>query len=154
MIRISVLIKHHQGPTGDVLLCRKGSGPWEFPSDRARVNETDEEAAERIAWEQLGMKIRVGKLTLSGHKNPQDGTVEHIACGNITHNTHTKCDWHNYYEAVDVWQTEPKPGTYDSFIWVHPSELGLQEFSGDDKNFMGKYDPWIRGETIPNVRMP
>ncbi|MCR4771892.1 MAG: NUDIX hydrolase [Oscillospiraceae bacterium] len=154
MIKISVLIKHHQGPTGDVLLCRKGSGSWEFPSDRARVNETDEEAAERIAWEQLGMKIRVGKLTLSGHKNPQDGTVEHIACGNITHNTHTKCDWHNYYEAVDVWQTEPRPGTYDSFMWVHPSELGAQEFSGDDKNFMGKYDPWIKGETVPNVRMP
>jgi hypothetical protein len=80
--------------------------------------------------------------------------VEHIACGNITHNTHTKCDWHNYYEAVDVWQTEPRPGTYDSFMWVHPSELGAQEFSGDDKNFMGKYDPWIKGETVPNVRMP
>ena len=154
MIRISVLIRHHQGPTGDMLLCRRGDGPWEFPSDRARVNETDEEAAERIAWEQLGMKIRVGKLALTGHKNPQDGTVEHIACGNITHNTHTKCDWHNYYEAVNVWQTEPKPGTYDAFMWVHPSELGKQEFSGDDKNFMGKYDPWIRGETIPNVRMP
>ena len=154
MIKVSVLIRHHQGPTGDVLLCRRGDGAWEFPNDRARVNETDEEAAERIAWEQLGMKIRVGKLTLSGHKNPQDGTVEHIACGNITHNTHTKCDWHNYYEAVDVWQTEPVPGTYDAFKWVHPSELGALEYSGDDKNFMSRYDPWVRGETVPNVRMP
>ena len=154
MIKVSVLIQHHQGPTGDVLLCRRGDGPWEFPNGRVRVNETDEEAAERIAWEQLGMKIRVGKLTLTGHKNPTDGTVEHIPCGNITHNTHTKCDWHNYYEAVNVWQTEPKTGTYDSFMWVHPSELGQLEYAGDDRNFMGKYGPWIRGETVPNLRMP
>ena len=154
MIQISVLIQHHQGPTGDVLLCRNADGVWEFPHGKARTNETDEEAAERIAWEQLGMKIKVGKLTLSGHKSPQDGTVEHIACGNITHNTHTKCDWHNYYEAVNVWQTEPKPGTYSEFCWVHPSELGQLEFAGDDKSFMGKYDPWIRGGFIPNLRMP
>ena len=154
MIQISVLIKHRQGPTGDVLLCRREDGLWEFPHGCARTNETDEEAAERIAWETLGMKIKVGKMTLTGHKNPQDGTTEHIACGNITHNTHTKCDWHNYYEAVNLWQTEPKPGTYDEFCWVHPSELGQLEYGGDDKNFMGKYDPWIRGGVIPNVRMP
>ena len=37
---------------------------------------------------------------------------------------------------------------------IHPSELGQLEYGGDDKNFMGKYDPWIRGGVIPNVRMP
>ena len=153
MIKISVLIKHHQGPTGDVLLCRKGSGSWEFPSDRARVNETDEEAAERIAWEQLGMKIRVGKLTLSGHMNPQDGTVEHIACGNITHDTHTKALWHSYYEAVNKWRTEPQPGVYDEFKWVHPTELVEYGLEGDDAAFLSKYDPWIKGGFIPNTRM-
>ena len=42
----------------------------------------------------------------------------------------------------------------DSFMWVHPSELGKVEYAGDDRNFMGKYDPWIRGGAIPNVRMP
>ena len=154
MIDISVLIQHHAGPTGDVLICRKENGAWQFPEGKARVNETDEEAAERIAWEQLGMKIRVGKLTLTGHKDPKDGRVEHIACGNITHNTHTKCDWHNYYEAVNVWQTEPKAGTYQEFQWVHPSELGQIAYEGDDAAFMRKYDPWINGGAIPDVRMP
>ena len=154
MIEISALIQHHAGPTGDVLLCKNADGVWEFPHGVARVNEPEAEAVERIAWESLGMKVRPGKLTMSGHKNPQDGVSEHIACGNITHNTNTKCNWHNYYEAVNIWQTEPQPGTYSEFIWVHPSELGSYEFDGDDKNFMAKYDPWINGRTIPDVRMP
>ena len=49
MIQVSVLIQHHQGPTGDVLLCRSFGGAWEFPHDKARVNETEEEAAEFAA---------------------------------------------------------------------------------------------------------
>ena len=154
MIHISVLVQHHAGPTGDVLLCRNADGVWEFPNGKARVNETDAEAAERIAWETLGMKVRVGKLAVTGHKDPADGTVEHLACGNITHNTHTKCDWHNYYEAINVWQTEPRPGVYTEFAWVHPSELESVEFGGDDKPFMAKYGPWINGRFIPDVRMP
>ena len=53
MIQISVLIQHHQGPTGDVLICRNTDGGWEFPHGKARTNETDEEAAERMdmVWE-------------------------------------------------------------------------------------------------------
>ncbi len=153
MIDISVLIQHHAGPTGDVLICKGGDGVWTFPCGRCRVNETGEEAAERIAWEQLGMKVTVGKMTLTGHKKPTDGTVEHIACGNITHNTHTKCNYHNYYEAVNKWQTEPECKTYTEFKWVHPSELGQYGFAGDDAAFMAKYDPWINGRTIPDQRM-
>jgi hypothetical protein len=95
----------------------------------------------------------VGKLTMQGRKYPKDGTVEHIVCGNITHNTHTKCDFHNYYEAVNVWQTEPKTGVYTEFQYVHPSKLGQYEFDGDDVNFMAKYDPWVHGQFIPERRM-
>ena len=154
MTTISVLIQHHAGPTGDVLVCKNADGVWEFPWGTARTNEEDEKAAERIAWETLGMTIRVGKLTLTGHKMPKDGTTEHIPCGNITHNTNTKCNWHNYYEAVDIWQTEPKEGRYTEYRWVHPSKLGELEFAGDDVNFMAKYNPWINGREIPDVRMP
>lgn len=153
MKTISVLIQHHAGPTGDVLICRKADGPWEFPCDRERTNETDEAAAARIAGEQLGMTVSVGKLITRGRKRPQDGTVEHLAEGNITHNTHTKDDYHLYYEAVNTWQSEPEKKAYDEYKWVHPSELGQFEFAGDDVNFMAKYEPWVKGQFIPDVRM-
>ncbi|MGM9614870.1 MAG: NUDIX domain-containing protein [Oscillospiraceae bacterium] len=153
MKTVSVLIQHHAGPTGDVLICKKADGAWEFPNDRVRTNETDEAAAARIAGEQLGMTVAVGKLTMRGAKYPKDGTVEHLTEGNITHNTHTKCDVHLYYEAVNTWQTEPKTGVYTEFKWVHPSELGGYDFAGDDVNFMAKFDPWINGRVIPDVRM-
>ena len=153
MKTISVLIAHHAGPTGDVLICRKAGGAWEFPHDRERTNETDEAAAARIAGQQLGMTVGVGKLIMRGRKKPADGTVEHLAEGNITHNTHTKDDYHLYLEAVDTWQTEPNPGVYDEFAWVHPSELGQYEFAGDDVNFLAKYDPWVNGRFIPDKRM-
>lgn len=153
MKTISVLIQHHAGPTGDVLICKNADGAWEFPHDRVRTNETDEAAALRVAAEQLGMTVTVGKLASLGRKKPSDGTVEHIACGNITHNTHTKDDYHCWYEAVDTWRTEPKSGTYGEFKWVHPSELGQYEFAGDDRDLMAKYDPWVNGRPIPDVRM-
>lgn len=150
---VSVLIQHHAGPTGDVLICKNKDGNWEFPHDKVRTNETEAEAASRVAWEQLGMKVAVGKMAMIGRKYTQDGYVEHIACGNITHNTHTKYDYHCYYEAVNKWQTEPKSGVYSEFKWVHPSQLGSYGFTGDDKNFMAKYDPWINGREIPDCRM-
>lgn len=151
MTNISVLIQHHAGPTGNVLIYKNADGVWEFPNGRQRTNETEEAAAARIAWEALGMDVTVGKMTLTGHKKPSDGTTEHIACGNITHNTNTKCDYHNYYEAVNKWQTEPKITC--EYKWVHPSELGQYTFAGDDVNFMAKYDPWINGRFVPDRRM-
>ncbi len=154
MTEISILIQHHAGPTGDVLICKCPDGAWAFPKGKQRTNETEQEAAERIVWEQLGMKVVVGKRTMVGHKMPQDGTVEHIACGNITHNTHTKCNYHNYYEAVNKWQTQPEAKVYTEFKWVHPALLGQYTFAGDDVNFMAKYDPWINGRFIPDRRMP
>lgn len=153
MKTISVLIQHHAGPTGDVLICRNADGAWEFPHDRVRTNETEQDAARRVAGEQLGMTVAVGKLAMLGRHYPKDGWTEHLAEGNITHNTHTKFDFHAYYEAVDTWQTEPKPGAYAEFRWVHPSELGQYDFTGDDANFMAKYDPWISGRPVPDVRM-
>lgn len=153
MKTISLLIQHHAGPTGGVLICRKADGAWEFPHDRERTNETDEAAAARIAGEQLGMTVSVGKLAMRGRKKPQDGVTEHLAEGNITHNTNTKDDYHLYYEAVNTWQSEPKPGTYAEFKWVHPSKLAEYGFAGDDVSFLAKYDPWVNGRFIPDVRM-
>lgn len=150
---VSVLIQHHAGPTGDVLICKNADGVWEFPHDNVRTNEEDELTAARIAGEQLGMTVAVGKLAMIGHKMPQDGVVEHIREGNITHNTHTKSLFHCYYEAVDTWQTDPRPIVYREFKWVHPSELAKYEFAGDDLNFLAKYDPWVNGQQIPDVRM-
>ncbi len=150
---ISVLIQHHAGPTGDVLIAKNEKGVWEFPNGRIRTNESDEAAVTRVCREELGMTVTPGRLEMLGHHYPEDGTVEHIVCGNITHNTHTKCDWHKYYGAVDTWQTEPSAGRYTEFAWVHPSELGRYEFAGDDREFMAKYDPWINGRPIPDRRM-
>lgn len=150
---VSVLIQHHAGPTGDVLICRKEDGAWEFPTDHVRTNETEQEAAERIAWEQLGIKVTAGVQLMVGRNLKEDGTVEHLKEGNITHNTHTKFNYHHYYAAVNKWQKEPAAGTYTEFKWVHPSELGEYDFAGDDKNFMAKYDPWINARFIPDVRM-
>ena len=151
---ISALIQHHAGPTGDVLIGKNSDGVWEFPHSTVRTNETEEEAVERMAWEILGMKVVCGKMTMIGHKMPQDGYVEHLYTGNITHNTHMKFDFHYYYEAVNKWQTEPKSDLYSEFRWVHPSKLGEYQFAGDDENFMAKYDPWINGNFIPDRRMP
>ena len=153
MKTISVLIQHHAGPTGDVLICRNADGVWEFPHDRERTNETDAAAAARIAGEQLGMTVAVGKLAMRGRKKPADGVVEHLAEGNITRNTHTKDDYHIYMEAVNTWQSEPKTGNYTEFKWVHPSELAQYDFTGDDESFMKKYAPWVAGQPIPDVRM-
>ncbi len=153
MKSISVLVQHHAGPTGDVLICKNKNGVWEFPNGTVRTNETDADAAARVCWETLGVKVSVGKMACLGRKAPQDGCVEHIVCGNITHNTHTKSDYHCYYEAVNTWQTEPK-GEYAEMKYVHPSELGQYEFAGDDKNFMAKYDKYINAGCIPDVRMP
>ena len=150
---VSILVQHHAGPTGDVLICKNSDGVWEFPCDLIRTNETDEEAAERVAWEQLGIKVTAGKRAMVGRKLIEDGVVEHLAEGNITHDTHSKFTFHNYYETVNKWQAEPKIGKYNEFKWVHPSELGEYEFAGDDKNFMAKYDPWINARAIPDVRM-
>lgn len=150
---ISVLIQHHAGPTGDVLIAKNEKGVWEFPNGRIRTNESNEAAVTRVCREELGMTVTPGRLEMLGHHYPEDGTVEHIVCGNITHNTHTKCDWHKYYGAVDTWQTEPSAGRYTEFAWVHPSELGRYEFAGDDRDFMAKYDPWINGRPIPDRRM-
>ncbi len=150
---ISILVKHHAGPTGDVLICRSGDGAWGFPHDRIRTNETNEEAAKRVAWEQLGIEVSGGQLLMVGRNLKEDGIVEHLYEGNITHNTHTKHNYHNYLEVIDKWQAEPKAGAFTEFKWVHPSELGEYEFACDDKNFMAKYDPWINAGFIPEVRM-
>jgi predicted NUDIX family NTP pyrophosphohydrolase len=150
---MSVLIKHHAGPTGDVLICKNKDGVWEFPHDVIRTNETYEEAVERVAWEQVGIKADPGVRLMLGRNLKQDGIVEHIYEGNITHNTHTKFNYHNYFEAVNKWQYEPKSDVYTEFKWVHASELGEYEFAGDDKNFMAKYDPYINARFIPDVRM-
>ena len=153
MTEITLLIQHHAGPTGDVLVCQLPEGGWELPKGYIRVNETPETAVARTAWETLGIQVKAGKLIVQGKKYRKDGTVEHIPCGNITHNTHTKCDYHSYYEAVNTWQTEPKSEVYTEFKWVHPSELGQYAYAGDDVNFMAKYDPWINGREIPERRM-
>jgi hypothetical protein len=153
MITISILVQHHAGPTGNVLIAKNKDGVWEFPNGVKRTNETDQEASERIAWEVLGMKVVAGNLIMTGRKNPADGYVEHIVCGNITHNTHTKTNFHNYYGAVNKWQVEPKSDVYSEFKWVHPSELGNYEFGGDDVNFMAKYEPYVNSCFIPDVRM-
>lgn len=153
MKTISVLIQHHAGPTGDVLICQRADGVWELPHDRERTNETDEAAAARIASEQLGMTVSVGKLAMRGRKKPSDGVTEHIAEGNITHNTNSKDDYHLYYEAVNTWQSEPKSEKYAAFRWVHPSALADYDFAGDDVNFLAKYEPWVKGRFIPDQRM-
>ena len=150
---ISVLIQNIAGPMGKVLIGRKENGVWAFPNGRQRTNESEGDACERIAWEELGIKVKAGKCTMIGHKHPQDGYSEHILCGNITHNTNTTCDYHSYYEAVNTWQSTPESRTYTELRWVHPSELAQYDFEGDDRNFMAKYDPWIRGREIPDVRM-
>ena len=151
MKTVSVLIQHHAGPTGNVLIRKNADGVWEFPYDRERTNETEAAAAARIAGEQLGMTVSVGKLAMRGRKKPSDGTVEHLPEGNITHNTNTKDDYHIYMEAVNTWQTEPK--TDAECLWVHPSELAQYEFAGDDASFLAKYAPWVNGQFIPDVRM-
>jgi ADP-ribose pyrophosphatase YjhB (NUDIX family) len=147
------LIKHHAGPTGDVLIGKNKDGVWEFPNDAIRTNESYEDAVERVAWEQTGIKAEAGIRLMIGRNLKEDGIVEHLYEGNITHNTHTKFNFHNYFEAVNKWQYEPKSDKYTEFKWVHPSELGEYEFAGDDKNFMAKYDPYINARFIPDVRM-
>lgn len=153
MKTISILVQHHAGPTGDVLVAKNKNGVWEFPNGTVRVNETETEAVERLAWEVLGMKVVPGKLIMIGHKKPEDGTVEHLYEGNITHNTHTKCNYHVYYEAVNKWQVEPKSDVYTEFKYVPASKLGELTYEGDDVNFMAKYDKYVNPGFIPDVRM-
>lgn len=150
---VSVLVQHHSGATGNVLICKNAEGVWEFPNDRIRTGETEKEAAARVAWEQLGMEVMPGIQLMVGHKFTPNGTVEYLREGNITHDTHQKHDYRHYYAAINKWQVEPKEGKYTEFKWVHPSELGEYEFAGDDKNFMAKFDPWVNAEFIPDVRM-
>ena len=153
MIYISLLVQHHGGPTADVLLGKNENGIWEFPNGHVMTGETEEEACERIAWEVLGIKVNVIKRALIGAKYPSNGVTEHILQRNITHNNRPKDVWHCYYEVYNKWQNEPVSDKYTEFKWVHPSELGKEEFEGDDKNFMAKYDPYVNPKFIPDVRM-
>ncbi len=150
---LSVLIQQHAGPTGSVLIVKNRTGEWQLPAGSIRTCESDADAVSRIAWEQLNMKVTPGKLALLGRKYPKDGTVEHIVCGNITHNTHTKCNYHKYYEAVNTWQTEPHGNVYTDYAWVHPTQLAGYGLCGDDESFIARYDPWINGREIPDRRM-
>ena len=153
MIQVSILLQHHAGPSGAVLVGKTEDGVWEFPHGTRRTNETEAEAVERICWEELGVKAAAGKLILEGHKYPDDGYTEYLYRGNITHNTRTKSDYHNYYEAVNKWQMDPKSGKYTELKWIHASALGTLEFADDDEIFMKKFDPWINPGMIPDVRM-
>ncbi len=153
MKTISLLINHHDGPTAGVLIGKNADGVWEFPNGTVRTNETEADACRRFAFVLLGIDMVPGKLTMIGAKHPQDGRSEHILCGNITHNTNTKCNSHLYWDGVNKWQTEPKAGAYKEYKWVHPSELAQYEFGGDDAKFMQKFDPWINPKFIPDVRM-
>ena len=74
MTEVSVLIQHHAGPTGDVLVIKNADCTYTFPTGKVRCNETEAEAAKRIAWEVLGMDTIVGKMALIGHKKPEDGS--------------------------------------------------------------------------------
>lgn len=140
-------------PPGDVLICKNNDGNWEFPHDKVRTNETEAEAASRVAWEQLGMKVAVGKMAMIGRKYTQDGYVEHIACGNITHNTHTKYDYTATTRLSTSGRPSRSPVCIPSSSGSIPLSLGGYGFTGDDKNFMAKYDPWINGREIPDCRM-
>ena len=150
---VSVLIWRHAGPTGNVLICKNADGVWEFPNDRIRTNETDEAAAHRVAFEQVGIDAVVGKRTMILRKTLDDGITEHLAEGNITHNTNSKFVFYNYYEAVNKWEYQPKSEKYAEFKWVHPSELGQYEYAGVDKTFMAKYDPWVNARAVPEARL-
>lgn len=150
---ISILIRQNAGPASSVLVCKRAGGGWELPCGTVRTGETEQEAAVRVAWEQLQMETAAGRLAMLGHKYPKDGFDEHILCGNITHNTHTKHNWHCYYESSAHWKAQPRPGIYDQFKWVRPSELDRCGLSGDDGQFAAKYQPWACGGEIPDVRM-
>jgi len=137
MTYISILIQDIAGPSGKVLIGQKENGKWAFPSGERRTNEAPERACARIAWELLGMDIGVTKLEMRGrHKRPD-----------------TLYEYREYYSAVDTWRTEPEKSPYKAVAWVHPSRLASYEFEGDDANFMIKYDAWINGTPIRDVRM-
>lgn len=152
MKTISILVKHHQGPTGDVLIGKHGD-TWCFPSGTVHTGETEKEAAARVAAEKLGLQVKVGDLVMIGRKKPEDGSVEHLYCGNITHNTHSKENYHVYYEVVNLYQTEPKCCCCEELRYVHASELKDYAFTGDDASFMAKYAPYVTPAYIPDVRM-
>lgn len=153
MKKISILVQRHAGPTGGILIGKKNDGTWEFPCGVVRVGETEAEAAARVAAEVLGLQVTVGKLEMIGRQKPEDGSVEHIVCGNITHNTHSKENYHVYYDAINKWQAEPKTCVYGEFAYVHPTELSGYGFVGDDANFVAKYAPYVSAAFIPDVRM-
>jgi ADP-ribose pyrophosphatase YjhB (NUDIX family) len=139
MTFVSALIQDVAGPTGKVLICRKEGGAWQLPACKVFTSERPECAVARLAREQLGIGLKVGKLAMIGrHLRPE---------------TDTKHDYHEYYEAVNLWQKAPKSDVYREMIWVSPSELSNYEFEGDDKSFMAKYVPWINCKKIPDVRM-
>lgn len=80
MIEISLLLQHHAGPTGDVLVCQRPDGGWELPKGYIRVNETPETAVIRTAWKHWAFRLRREKQIMQGKKYRKDGTVEHIPC--------------------------------------------------------------------------
>ena len=153
MIRISVLLQEHAGPTGRVLVLKDSDGGYRFPEGYVRVNESEAAAVERLVTEQFSVTAEAGRLLLIGHKKPADGYVEHLYEGNITHNTHTRCDYHCYYAAVRKWPEALSVPAGSELCWVLAEELGALSFAGDDADFLAKYDPWVNGREIPDRRM-
>ena len=72
MTFVSALIQDVAGPTGKVLICRKEGGAWQLPACKVFTSERPECAVARLAREQLGIGLKVGKLAMIGrHLRPE-----------------------------------------------------------------------------------
>ena len=134
MTHISVLIQNVAGPEGKVLIGKKDDGKWALPADVLHTGEDPARACIRIAWEQLHIDVRAGKLEMRGLRKKTGGC-------------------HEYFSAVCTRQQRPDDGWFVETAWVHPMELDRYEFDGDDGKFMAKYVPWLWCRQIPDVRL-
>ena len=111
---------------------------------------------EEMAKELAENIMTLARNTLMVHLRFMDRAISHLTLtcdGEIPFATDGRALYYEPWTVLQRYQAEPNAGTYTAFRWVHPSELGLVELTGDDKAFLDKYDPWINGRTIPDVRM-
>ena len=115
---------------GRVMLCQRLPGAhnglkWEFPGGKLEAGESPEAALARELWEELGIRVAVGRVRdVIFHRYPdRDVLVLFYGC--------------------EITEGEPATVDCNAIAWARPEEMSAYDFAGADLAFVKRnYAGW------------